>query len=269
MSSPGSPPDLATADVVAPRRRLLGLELALVVGVALAVLVPGIWRYSLVDPWETHYGEVARMMLQNHDWVHTEWPQDGEGFRSKPVLQFWLMAAGMRAVGVGEDGGYSGEMADSPMVMVGIRLPFILCAIAGLTLMWWMLARLISRRMAWLALLVVGSTPIFCMIARNAMPDMPMVACTIGALSLFLMAVEDGDRSITPMWHMTKRRIPFDARHVVLALVGGFIGIQAIYYAVYFLGSPQLALRGRIPNPALWLPLMMAWCSAASIATAG
>ena len=258
MSSPGSPPDLATADVVAPRRRPLGLELVLVVAVALAVLVPGIWRYSLVDPWETHYGEVARMMLQNNDWVHTQWPQDGEGFRSKPVLQFWLMAAGMRAVGVGEDGGYSGEMADSPMVMVGIRLPFILCAIAGLTLMWWMLARLISRRMAWLGLLVVGSTPIFAMIARNAMPDMPMVACTIGALSLFLMAVEDGDRTITPMWHMTKRRIPFDARHVVLALVGGFIGIQAIYYAVYFLGSPQLALRGRIPNPALWLPLMMA-----------
>ncbi len=256
MSSPGHA--LATADVVAPRRRPLGFELALVVLISLVVLVPGIWRYSLVDPWETHYGEVARMMLQNNDWVHTEWPQDGEGFRSKPVLQFWLMAAGMRAVGVGENGGYSGEMADSAMVMVGIRLPFILCAVAGLTLLWWMLARLISRRMAWLGLLVVGSTPIFCMIARNAMPDMPMVACTIGALSLFMMAVEDGERSIVPMWHMTKRRIPFDARHVVLALAGAFVGIQAIYYAFYFFTSPQLALRGMIPNPALWLPALMA-----------
>ncbi|MBA3452599.1 MAG: glycosyltransferase family 39 protein, partial [Deltaproteobacteria bacterium] len=257
MSSSGSP-DLATADVVSPRRRSLGLELALVIVISLLVLVPGISRYSLVDPWETHYGEVARMMLQNNDWVHTEWPQDGEGFRSKPVLQFWLMAAGMRAVGIGADGGYSGEMADSPMVMVGIRLPFILCAIAGLTLMWWMLARLISRRMAWLGLLVVGSTPIFCMIARNAMPDMPMVACTIGALSLFMMAVEDGERSIAPLWHMTKRRIPFDARHVMFAIAGGFVGIQAIYYAFYFIEAPQLAVRGMIPNPAIWLPLLMA-----------
>ena len=257
MSSPGSP-DLATADVGAPRRRPLKFELALVVLVSLVVLVPGISRYSLVDPWETHYGEVARMMLQNNDWVHTEWPQDGEGFRSKPVLQFWLMAAGLRAVGAAEDGGYSGEMADSSMVMVGIRLPFILCAIAGLTLLWWMLARLISRRMAWLALLVVGSTPIFCMIARTAMPDMPMVACTIGALALFMMAVEDGERSVSPLWHMTKRRIPFDARHVAIALVGGFVGIQAIYYAIYFISSPQLAMRGMIPNPALWLPLVMA-----------
>ena len=253
-----SAPDLATADIVSPRRRPLGFELALVVLVSLAVLVPGIWSYSLVDPWETHYGEVSRMMLQNNDWVHTEWPQDGEGFRSKPVLQFWLMAAGMRAVGVAEDGGYSGEMADSPMVLVGIRLPFILSAIAGLTLMWWMLARLISRRMAWLGLLVVGTTPIFCMIARTAMPDMPMVACTIGALALFMMAVEDGARPIVPLWHMTRRRVPFDACHVVLALAGAFVGIQAIYYAYYFISSPQLALRGMIPNPALWLPLLMA-----------
>jgi 4-amino-4-deoxy-L-arabinose transferase-like glycosyltransferase len=253
-----SAPNLATADVVSPRRRPLGFELALVVLVSLMVLAPGIWRYSLVDPWETHYGEVARMMLQNNDWVHTEWPQDGEGFRSKPVLQFWLMAAGMRAVGTGEDGGYSGEMTDSPMVMVGIRLPFILCAIAGLTLMWWMLARLVNRRMAWLGLLVVGSCPIFCMIARNAMPDMPMVACTMGAMALFMMAVEDGERGFVPIWHMTKRRIPFDARHVVVALAGSFVAVQAIYYAVYFIASPQLAIRGRMPSPALWLPLLMA-----------
>ncbi len=251
--------ELAPADVVSPRRRAIGFELMFVVLISAAVMVPGIWRYSLVDPWETHYGEVARMMLQNNDWVHTEWPQDNEGFRSKPVLQFWMMAAGMRAVGVGADGGYSGEMVDSARVMIGIRLPFILSAIAGLTLMWWMLATLVSRRLAWLALLVVGSTPIFCMIARNAMPDMPMVACTIGAMALFTMAIEDGDRPILPIWRVRfrQRQIPIDARHVVLALAGGFILLQAAYYAFYFIMSPQLAVRGRMPSPALWLPLLM------------
>ena len=85
--------------------KLARLELVLVVLVSLLVLAPGIGSYSLVDPWETHYGEVARMMLQNNDWVHTQWPgslggsfEENEGFRSKPVLQFWMMAAGMRAV---------------------------------------------------------------------------------------------------------------------------------------------------------------------------
>ena len=251
--------ELAPADVVAPRRRAVGFELMFVVLISAAVMVPGIWRYSLVDPWETHYGEVARMMLQNNDWVHTEWPQDNEGFRSKPVLQFWMMAAGMRAVGVGADGGYSGEMVDSARVLIGIRLPFILSAIAGLTLMWWMLASLVNRRLAWLALLVVGSAPIFCLIARNAMPDMPMVAATIGAMALFTMAVEDGESPILPIWRVRfrRRQIPIDARHVVLALAAGFVLIQAAYYAFYFIMSPQLAVRGRMPSPALWLPLLM------------
>ena len=108
-----------------PRRRPLGLELALVIVVALAVNVPGIWSYSLVDPWETHYGEVGRMMLQDHDWVHLQWPggmspDDNEGFRSKPVLTFWMIAAGMRAVGLASDGGYSGEMEHDARTMIAM-----------------------------------------------------------------------------------------------------------------------------------------------------
>jgi 4-amino-4-deoxy-L-arabinose transferase-like glycosyltransferase len=256
--------ELAPADVVSPRRRPLAFELVFVVLVSMCVLIPGIWKYSLVDPWETHYGEVAREMLQNNDWVHTEWrgtmdgnPNDNEGFRSKPVLSFWLMAASMRTFGVAEDGGYSGEMTDTPLIMVAIRMPFILCAIAGLTLVWWMLARLVSRRLAWLALLVVGTLPMFAMIARNAIPDMPLVSCTMGALALFTMAVEDGARSIYPLFHLTKRRIPIDARHIVLALAGGFVVVQAVYYAIHFAQQPGLGIRGRIPNPALWLPTLM------------
>jgi len=230
--------------------------------VSLAVLVPGIWSYSLVDPWETHYGEVGRMMLQNHDWVHTEWPQDGEGFRSKPVLTFWLMAGGMRAVGMAADGGYSGEMVHDARTMIAIRLPFILSAIAGLSLMWWMLARLVNRRLAWLALLVVGSCPFFCLVARQGIPDMPLTACVMGALALFTLAVEDGERPISALGYLRigRRTVPWDARHIVLGLVGGFVVIQAIYYASYFTMAPQLAVRGRMPSPALWLPLLMALC---------
>lgn len=244
-------------------RRSLKLEVALVVLVSALVFVPGIWRYSLVDPWETHYGEVAREMLQEHDLVHTHWngtfysnPNDNEGFRSKPVLMFWMMAAGMKAVGVGDDGGYSGEMTASVRTMIGIRLPFIASAIAGLALLWWMLARLVSRRLAWLGLLVVGSTPMFAMIARQAIPDMPLTACTIGAIAMFAMAIEDGDRPIRTLGHLWRRRFAYDARHVVLALAGLFVVWQAVYYAIYFVNSPQLALRGRMPSPALWLPLM-------------
>ncbi len=249
--------EVPAAELVRPRRRPLGFELVLVAIVSLAVLVPGIWKYSLVDPWETHYGEVGRRMLQDHDWVHTDW--QNEGFRSKPVLTFWMMAASMKAVGLADDGGYSGEMEHDARTMVAIRLPFICCAVLGLMVMWWMLARLISRRLAWLALLVVGSTPFFCLIARQGIPDMPLTACVIGAISMFIMAMEDGDEPLSPVWRLRlpgHRLLALDARHGLFIVVGGFVVLQAVYYAVYFTLSPRLALMYPL-NPAVVLPLMM------------
>ncbi len=255
---------VALASVVPPRRHL-GIELVLVTLVSFAVLVPGIQRYSLVDPWETHYGEVGRMMLQDHDWVHLQWPGgmgpgDNEGFRSKPVLTFWMMAAGMKLVGLASDGGYSGEMEHDARTMVAIRLPFVASAVLGLVLMWWMLARLVNRRTAWLALLVVGSCPFFCLVARQGIPDMPLVACVMGSLAMFMMAVEDGDRPIDVAFTVPlpgHRRLVVDQRHLLFAICGGFVGLQAIYYCVYFIASPWLAIRG-FPAPAITLPLIMA-----------
>ncbi len=247
-----------------PPGRVRWIELALVVIVAFGVLAPGISRYSLVDPWETHYGEVAREIRQNHDWVQLDWaggylePDEHEGFRSKPVLSFWLMAASMTALGVADDGGYSGEMVESTMTMVAIRLPFIVTAVMGLALLWWMLARLVSRRMAWLGLLVVGTTPMFALIARQAIPDMPHLACLIGALALFAMALEDGERPIgvALTLRIGRRRVEITHLHVFLAIAGGFLLVQCVYYVVYFIASPQLAVR-RFPNPVLFFPLVM------------
>jgi MFS family permease len=71
----------------------------LVIAVALAVLVPGIWGYTLIDPWETHYGEVAREMLARNDWISTWWAQDG-WFWSKPILNFWAQGLSFAAFGV-------------------------------------------------------------------------------------------------------------------------------------------------------------------------
>ena len=259
MVDPSLPTARAVRDQKLPgnfgKPRSLRFELAIVVIVSLAVLAPGIWSYSLVDPWETHYGEVGRMMLQDHDWVHMDWPQDGEGFRSKPVLTFWLMASGMRAMGLAADGGYSGELEHDARTMIAIRLPFVLFAVLGLVLMWWMLARLVNRRLAWLALLVVGSTPFFCLVARQGIPDMPLCACVMGAIAMFAMAMEDGERPLEPL----ARVGPFelDARHALFLVVGGFVVVQAIYYVVYFTASPQLAVARVAMKPALMFALWM------------
>ncbi|HTR49663.1 MAG TPA: hypothetical protein VMJ10_03085 [Kofleriaceae bacterium] len=245
-------------------RRPLGFELAVVVLVSAAVLIPGIASYTLVDPWETHYGEVARMMLQDHDLVHMQWPgagpdgnrDDNEGFRSKPVLTFWMMAASMRSLGLARDGGYSGELASTHRTLLAIRLPFVLSAIFGLAIMWWMLARLVSRRLAWLALLVVGSTPMYALIGRQGIPDMPLTATVIGAIALFVLAIEDGDRPIAPIARIRigRRFVALDARLVLLVPAIGFVVWQAAYYASYFTASPAL-VSSPIPT-AIWLPAL-------------
>ena len=242
-------------------RRPSWLELALVALVATAVLLPGIASYTLVDPWECHYGEVAREMLQNHDLVHTTWvggqnsPADNEGFRSKPVLQFWMMAGAMKLVGLANDGGYSGEMAHDARTMIAIRLPFVLSAVLGLVMMWLMLATLVDRRLAWLALLVVGSCPMFCLIARQGIPDMPLCACVMGAMAMFVLAMEDGDRPLGAVFRIRGRAVT--QREIVLAATGALIGVQAIYFTAYFAISPQLMIRG-FPPPVVFFPVFAA-----------
>jgi 4-amino-4-deoxy-L-arabinose transferase-like glycosyltransferase len=247
-----------------PRRLALGYELALVVVVATALLLPGVWRYSLIDPWETHYGEVARRMLADHDWVHTDW--QNEGFRSKPVLTFWLMATSLRALGHGDDGGFSGEMTSSPTVVLAIRLPFVLLAVMGLTLTWLMLARLVSRRAAWLALLTVGTSPFFFMIARQGITDMTLVAMLLGAFSMFLLASEDGADPIRPwarLWRFGPRvQLTIDLRWVAFAVVGGFLLVQAFYYLWYFqvarFAMPFKVPPIRQPGFAIGVPMILA-----------
>jgi 4-amino-4-deoxy-L-arabinose transferase-like glycosyltransferase len=245
------------------RRQPLGLELVLAILVSFAVLVPGIQSYSLVDPWETHYGEVTREMLENHDLVHMTWnggqsPTENEGFRSKPVLTMWLTAVGLTVMGVAKDGGYSGEMVASERTMIGIRLPIICTAVLGLVLMWLMLARLVSRRVAWLALLVVGSTPFFCLISRQGIPDMPHCAFVMGALAMFTLAVEDGDRPVSRAFSLRlgSHRFTIDHGQIALAAIGAWVIGQMLYYVIYFHNSPQLAIT-RFPSPLVFFPLFM------------
>ncbi len=61
--------------------------------------VPLLGSYSLSDPWEAHYGEVAREMLARDDWLSLWWAQDG-WFWSKPVLDFWLQGVSFSLSGV-------------------------------------------------------------------------------------------------------------------------------------------------------------------------
>jgi methionyl-tRNA formyltransferase len=66
-----------------------------VMGLAALVLIPLLGSFGLWDPWETHYGEVARQITERNDWISTWWGshwEDAQGqtegsyFYSKPIL---------------------------------------------------------------------------------------------------------------------------------------------------------------------------------------
>jgi len=132
-----------------------------------------------------------------------------------------------------------------------VRLPFALFGALGLVMTWWMLARLVSRRVAWLAFAIIATCPLYCLVARQAITDMPMVAALMGAVACFAMAVHAGDEPLAPI---TRRgRLVIDAHHVFLLCLGLFTLWQAGYYALYFLANPKLApgLRVWQPGPIL------------------
>src|SRR6266545_824177 len=223
-------------------------ELAIVVLLSLAMVLAGLWTFQLIDPWEPHYGEVARRMLQDHDWIHLKW--QNESFRSKPVLTPWLMGAGMAAFGMATDGGYSGELVASDLTVFAVRLPFALSGAFGLVMTWWMLARLVSRRVAWLAFAIIITCPLYLMVARQAIPDMPMVATFMGAIACFAMAAQAGDQPLVPLWR--RGRLRLDAHDVFFACLAAFTLWQAIYALIYFQSSPRLAPGLRVWHPG-WL----------------
>jgi 4-amino-4-deoxy-L-arabinose transferase-like glycosyltransferase len=165
----------------------------LVILFGLLLYLPFAGTYGLWDPWETHYSEVARQMTKRGDYISLWWPgspRDLEVFWSKPVLSFWLMSIGMRLAGVGSAGGPSGEMALSTRAEWAVRTPFCLMGVLGIYAVYLVTARCVNRRAGVLAAVVAATSPMYSLVARQAMTDMAFVgpmamALALGALALF------------------------------------------------------------------------------------
>jgi 4-amino-4-deoxy-L-arabinose transferase-like glycosyltransferase len=168
---------------------------ALTAGVALLLYVPYMGSSGLWDPWEGHYAEVSRQMLERHDLIELHW-HNGTGpdgrkennFWSKPVLTFWLMAASMKAAGL-ENQDQPGEMVLDGRTEWAVRAPFALLAALCVGSVAFACSRLLGRRVGLLAGLILATSPQFFFIARQAMTDMPFVAPMTAALCFFMLAM--------------------------------------------------------------------------------
>jgi len=169
--------------------------------VALVTLLylPALGSHSLSDPWETHYGEVAREILARNDWISLWWAQDG-WFWSKPILDFWMQALAMAAFGVRyQPGAMLSAVADGrvPWPEWAVRLPIFLLTLVATYLLYKAVARVFGRRAGFFGGLVLTTMPQWFLVSHQTMTDMPFVATMSAAMALFLLGIhEDEDREV-------------------------------------------------------------------------
>lgn len=152
------------------------------------VYLPLLGTAGLWDPWETHYGEVGRLIIEKNDWISTWWGSmwpdakgrtEGEPFFSKPILLMWLMAMGIKVFGTNE---------------WGIRIGVCLVSMLGVVTAFQMGRSVYSRRAGALMAAVLGLSPFYLMLGRQAQTDMPFVGLMTVGMMYFMMGVFGKDR---------------------------------------------------------------------------
>jgi 4-amino-4-deoxy-L-arabinose transferase-like glycosyltransferase len=164
----------------AERRLVIGF-----VALAAFLFVPWLGATGLWDPWEPHYGEVAREMISRGDYIHPWW--ESAWFFSKPALDLWLMASGMLVANTNGPDRWTGIYTEWC-----VRLPYAAITALGAVLLFVMANRLLSRRSAVLGTLAILTSPLFVFLARQAVPDPVFVGLLEGAMAcLMIVLFED------------------------------------------------------------------------------
>jgi 4-amino-4-deoxy-L-arabinose transferase-like glycosyltransferase len=187
--------------------------------------VPFLGSYSLLDPWETHYGEVAREMLSRDDWLSLWWAQDG-WFWSKPVLDFWLQGLFFALLGVRYRPDEMLEAAARghlPQPEWAARLPVVLLTLIAVYALYRFVAKATNARAGFLAGLSLLCMPYWSLLSHQSMTDMPYVAPLTTALSLFGLALmTDADEPAASLeltaWGRSLRLSAFHALFGVVLL---------------------------------------------------
>lgn len=204
--------------LVPPALRRPGLLVLVIVS---ALYLPLLGAYSLWDPWETHYGEVAREILARNEWISLWWAQDN-WFWSKPVFLFWAEAWSMGVAGVD-------FLADANPSHPewALRMPTFVMTIAALGAIYETVRRQFGTRAGALAVLVTATMPQFFLISRQAITDLPLVAAiTIAACCLLMAVHEDPEREATVF---QVGPLEVSLQHVILFVVVLAILPQAAY----------------------------------------
>jgi 4-amino-4-deoxy-L-arabinose transferase-like glycosyltransferase len=137
---------------------------------------------GVLGPDEPRYAAIGREMARSGDWITPRlW---GAPWFEKPALLYWMTGAAFR-VGIGPD--------------MAPRLPVALLAVGFLAFLWWILNREYSSRVAWLAVLILGTTVGWQGLGQAGVADLPLAATFGGAMLLALPWVARDDTRYLPV----------------------------------------------------------------------
>lgn len=175
MTTPVPPPTSAAPHASyasPPAARAPGLppRTAWLIGCAAAAAIIGLYVYgsaafTLSEPDEARYAEIAREMLVLGDWVtpHLNFVK----YFEKPPLVYWGTAAAFAGLGVGE---------------FTARLPSLLSGLATIALTVWVAADIYGASTALLALPILALGPLFAICAQVLTLDMSLTFCVTLAM---------------------------------------------------------------------------------------
>ncbi|MBI4906793.1 MAG: glycosyltransferase family 39 protein, partial [Acidobacteria bacterium] len=138
--------------------------------------------FGLLGPDEPRYVSIGREMARSGDWVTPRlW---GEAWFEKPVLLYWMVAAGHVT-------GLPGEWA--------ARLPVALLSAAFLVLFWRLVDEQAGPRAAWMAATILATSAGWTSFSRLAVTDLPLSACFAAGMLLAAEWAHSGSRRRLPL----------------------------------------------------------------------
>jgi 4-amino-4-deoxy-L-arabinose transferase-like glycosyltransferase len=205
------------------------------IALTIGLYAPMLGSFSLIDPWETHYGEVAREILSRDDWISLWWAQDG-WFWSKPVLDFWAQALSYSLFDVkyAPDAMLSAvQLGRHPYPEWAARLPMLLFSLVGQVLLYAGVKKTWGRGPAWLGSVLLIAVPHYAIIVHQSMTDLPYIATLTGAMGLLLLGLSTRPEALATGYAVDlggKRRVVS-----AYSLVMGAIIVLALPQILYLL----------------------------------